>query len=33
MNNSSEDKNILIEDDVNGKKLLICINETQYPLS
>ena len=33
MNNSSEDKNKLIEEDVNGKKLLICRSETQYPLS
>ena len=33
MNNSNEDKNKLIEEDVNGKKLLICRSETQYPLS
>ena len=33
MNKSSEDQNKLIEEDVNGKKLLICRSETQYPLS
>ena len=33
MINSSEDKNQLIEEDINGKKLLICRSETQYPLS
>ena len=33
LNNNNNNKRKVIEDDINGKKLLICKSETQYPLS